>query len=92
MQCIKEKYLVHCTYLVVRILVQTKMTLSESPCRLSFKLSEKGYGAVSDIETLFISIYSVGNNNINSVITSLKITGQAAKMIKHQEACECNES
>ena len=30
-------------------------------------------------------IYSLGNSNINSIITSVKITGQAAQMIKHQE-------
>lgn len=42
--------------------------------------------------TLSIYIYSVGNNNINSIITPLKITGQAAQMIKPQEAFECNES
>lgn len=30
-------------------------------------------------------IYSSGNGNINSIITSVKITGRAAEMIKHQE-------
>lgn len=54
MHCFKEKYLVYCTYLVVRIVVQTKMTLSESPFRLSVKLSEKDYSAVRETETLHL--------------------------------------
>ena len=52
MQCIKEKHLEPCIYLVVRI----GMTLSESACGLSVKLSEEVYSAVSDTETLFIYI------------------------------------
>lgn len=52
MQCIKEKHLGRCIYLVVRI----RMTLSESACGLSVKLSEQVYSAVSDTETLFIYI------------------------------------
>lgn len=52
MQCIKEKHLERCIYLVVRI----RMTLSESACGLSVKLSEEVYSAVSDTETLFIYI------------------------------------
>lgn len=52
----KEKYLVYCTYLVVGIVVQTKMTLSESPCRLSVKLSLNDYSVVSETETLHLYI------------------------------------
>lgn len=33
----------------------------------------------------FSFIYSSGNSNINSIITLVRITGQAAQMIKHQE-------
>lgn len=84
MQCIKEKYLAHCIYLVVRICTSHKDDFVRISMQTVSQVEWRGYTALTTKRHISF-IYLWGNGNINSIITSIKITGQAAQMIKCQD-------